>query len=134
MRVDNWPTILFNEIERAQIMPFIWGSHDCALFACRVVEAMTGVDHGASFRGRYDSERGAAVLIKDAGGLRQIATDAMGAEIPPLMARRGDVVLILQDGERETLGVCIGAECAVPGIDGLMTLPITAAIAAWRVE
>lgn len=120
------------EIERARELPFRWGSHDCSLFACDVVEKLTGVDHGKDFRGRYKTERGAARMIRDRGGLRKIATDALGSEIPPLTAQRGDVVMAVENG-REALGICIGEKCAFVGIDGLTFQPMARVVAAWRV-
>ncbi len=40
--------------EAADGRPFSWGSHDCCLWACDCVAAMTGVDPAAWFRGACD--------------------------------------------------------------------------------
>lgn len=55
-RVEDWPERLAAFIEQRRKMPFAWGSNDCALFAADAVCAITGVDLGEPFRGRYDDE------------------------------------------------------------------------------
>lgn len=111
--------------------PFAWGSHDCALFAAEVVLAITGIDLAAEYRG-YSTEAGAAKILKRQGGLEGIATRALGESRSPLLARPGDVGLVMNDG-RECLGVCTGATWHVPGTHGLVALPLSDAIKSWRV-
>lgn len=132
MRLANWERKLADEIERARFLPFQWGVHDCCLFAADVVQALTGVDHAAELRGIYRTLRTAERILKKRGGVRQIATDALGPEISPLMAQRGDVVLLPTE-YGEALAVCIGAYCVAPGEDGLQSRPLADAITAWRV-
>ncbi len=112
-------------------MPFAWGSNDCALFAADAVLAMTGIDHAKDLRA-YDSAQAAARLIDSRGGLEAIATGAMGNQIPALMAGPGDVVMHAEGG-RPTLAICNGSTLIAPGPDGIVALPMSAAITAWRV-
>lgn len=132
MRHQDWPQKLTQIIAEAERKPFVWGEHDCCLFAAAVVQELTGVDRAIGLRGTYDTAAKAKRVLKKRGGVRQIATDALGAPIAPLMAQRGDVVLI-STNHGEALGVCTGLVCVAPGDDGLVRIPITAAIAAWRV-
>lgn len=111
--------------------PFNWGEHDCCLFAADAVQAMTGVDHATDWRGKYHTEAQAAVVLEQLGGLEKCGAMA-GPEIPPLTVRAGDVGLV-SDGQRELLGVCVGANWMVPAKYGLAALPLTAARKAWRV-
>lgn len=113
-------------------MPFAWGSHDCCLWAADVVQALTGQDFAAPYRGTYEDATGAARLIKRLGGLREIACAALGDAIGPRLASVGDVVLISHGG-RELLAVCNGMEAIAPGPDGLVAVGMDAALAAWRV-
>lgn len=131
-RADNWPAVLADAIEGARERPFSFGAHDCALFAADTVRAMTGFDPAAAFRGAYDSERGAMKIIAGHGGLHAIACAAFGDPVEPSLARRGDVVLTAQAG-RYSLGVCVGRQFAVPGVDGLVFVEMGRADCAWRV-
>jgi hypothetical protein len=126
-------------IRQAMGRPFAWGRHDCALFACDVVKAMTGVDMAWGLRGEYRTARGAYGLLKRlcGGGLRefaQLTAARLGKEaVPPLMAQRGDVVLVpVQDGE--ALGICSGRHVLVASKEGgLLPIPVSSAVAAWRI-
>ena len=113
-------------------IPFEWGKNDCCLFACDAVKAMTGIDYSTPFRDKYLDEAGATQLVTAAGGIRAIATAALGAEIKPLMAQRGDVVLI--ESPRPTLAICMGSEVVAPGPEGLEYRSIKPAVAAWRIN
>lgn len=133
MRYDNWPERLNKMILISRELPFEWGKHDCCLFAAHVVKALTGEDFTIPFIGKYATAKGAARLLKKHGGVRGIATAALGEEINPLAAQRGDIVMI--DGEHgDTLGVCIGRQCVAPGFTDLIYFPMTAAVTAWRVK
>lgn len=131
MRRDDWQLRFSDFVQTRARLPFAWGSNDCCLFAADAVEAITGVDPAASLRG-YDSALSAQRLIDARGGIRQIATDALGAEMAPVFAAVGDVVLIENAG-RELLAVCNGTCALAPGEDGMAVLSMTAALAAWRV-
>lgn len=112
--------------------PFVWGRHDCCLFAADGVEVLTGWDAMADLRGKYDSERGAYRLIAAAGGLDRLVTERMGPAIATTLAQRGDVVMVHQ-GDRELLALCLGPMWAAAGTDGRVLGPMTAAAAAWSV-
>jgi hypothetical protein len=117
---------------------FQWGVHDCCTFACDVIHDAGGVDYAAPFRGRYRSAAGAArVLRRFAGGgleaaAEKIAQDNGLEEVPPLMAQRGDFIL-LDAAEGPALGVCLGATFIAAGPAGAVTLPLKRARRAWRV-
>lgn len=118
--------------------PFVWGENDCTLFACDLVEAATGVDYAAVLRGRYRTAAGAArALRRFAGGgleaaAEKIAQDNGLEEVPPLMAQRGDFVL-LDAAAGPALGVCLGATFIAAGPAGAVSLPLKRARRAWRV-
>lgn len=112
--------------------PFAWGAFDCVLFAADAVLVQSGRDLAAAYRGTYSTAAGAAALLRRLGGLRTLAAQA-GPEIPPALARRGDVGLLRHAG-RELLGVCAGELWLSPAQGtGLAAQPLTAALAAWRV-
>lgn len=111
--------------------PFIWGQHDCCLWAADVVCAVAGFDPAAAERGRYASEADAQRMLAELGGLRAVGARA-GQAIRPLQAGCGDVGLVSWMG-RESLAACDGQHWLVPAARGLAALPLGAALAAWRV-
>jgi hypothetical protein len=143
-RVQDWPTLLFHFIEARRHTPFAWGRQDCCLFACDGILAQTGFDPAAKvFRGQYRDRLGATRLVRKHGGVEAIAVKFLGspgyAEVPVLMAQRGDVVLIDQidpeySGMGAALGICLGVEAAFPGASGLVFHPVSKCLRAWRVS
>lgn len=126
-RRPDWPERLLRFVEGRTRRRFAWGRHDCALFAADWVKAATGEDPAAWFRGRYASDaEAAAALVEYLKGRRSprdfsarleaVATEILG---PPLdgvlLARRGDVVGLVDDKGRLMLGVCLGLTVAAPG-------------------
>ncbi len=118
--------------------PFEWGANDCALFACDVICAASGVDYAAPFRGRYKSARGAARVLKGfAGGGLEDTCEAIArggglAEVPPPTAQRGDFILVGSEAG-PALGVCLGETAALVGESGMVTYPMRLWRRAWRV-
>ncbi len=141
MRKINWHYLLEQEITRASALPFEWGTHDCALFACNAILAMTGDDPAIDFRGIYDSEESAnAALEAFAGGglletAEKICARLAYPETAPAFAGRGDVALCdLPTGN--TLGIVSlnGREVLVAAPHGLLRVPFSKIIKAWKVE
>ena len=131
-RLRDWQERLEALIASRIDAPFAWGFNDCCLFAADAVQAMTGYDPAADARGTYADERGALNCIRMMGGLESIAeTRSGGVEVPPQMARVGDVVLGFMG--RECLGICGGAHWHAPGAAGLASAPMSTASKAWRV-
>lgn len=136
MRLDGWEQRLDAALEAARHEPFAWGKNDCVLFACTVVAALTGVDHGARVRGRYKSQRGAFTMLRRiwGGNVDVAATKALGEPLEhPLCAQRGDVVAVQMATGDMALGISTGRHIAVAGEMGLSFFSITQALTAWRV-
>jgi hypothetical protein len=136
-RKPDWAKHLLAEIQAASDRPFSWGEHDCALFACNVVNAMTGTDPAREFRGKYNTKAGSARLSISYGGIGKlaeaIALQCGAPEIKPSLAQRGDVCLIdLGDGD-EVIGVCLGDKVASSTTVGLAFLPFRLVTRAWGV-
>ncbi len=91
-KTDGWRDRLDAWVAHSHVTPFSWGVHDCALNAASAVEAQTGVDFAADFRGRYDSAETGAALIK-ALGFDNHADFAASLlpEIPVSEAQIGDI-------------------------------------------
>jgi hypothetical protein len=129
-RREDWAEALADYLDARRDVPFAWGENDCASFAAGAVQAMTGE---ALQIPQVESAAAYLHFLRDHGPLDAIVDDTLGERLPsPAFAQRGDVVLLFLD-ERATLGVCIGVEAAAPGPDGMLTVPMAAASAAWRV-
>jgi hypothetical protein len=141
VRCDNWEAALRARVEAARARPFAWGANDCALFAADCVEAMTGVDLAAAFRGKYASPSGArrALMRYGEGSLEATVTAILGEPVAATLARRGDVVLFRSfppDSPPEgieALAVCLGEVAASPGPKVMTYVPMGEWLKAWRV-
>lgn len=126
-RLPDWQLRLEAFTRERSSVPFAWGSNDCALFAADAVQAMTGVHLCPELRG-YRDVRQAVRALAVIGGVRELASKALGDPVPAKRARVGDVVVV-QTGKREALSICNGQTALSPGI----AVPMTQALAAWRV-
>ena len=140
-RLPDWEAKLSEFIIANRDRPFAWGSWDCILMACAAVEAMTGEDPAAEYRGRYDDATGAAQALRDLGeGTLLRTVDSVFERRPAGMARRGDLVWFEQ-----SVGLCIGGEglfvgeervatsADVPMRAGLISVPRSLFLKAWTV-
>ena len=99
-RKQTWEADMAKAFEAADAAPFAWGTNDCCLMVCDVILAMTGVDLGAGFRGKYATKEEADALIAfatDGGGVEELAEQICAAndmpEVEVNFAQRGDIVL-----------------------------------------
>jgi hypothetical protein len=134
MRVEGWDVALGQFVSSRLDTPFEWGNHDCCLFAADAAQVVTGRDFAAEVRGTYTSERSAARKIKEWGGLDKYVSSLLGDPIPSRTAKRGDVVMMHQDGQLPALGVCMGAKAAFAGPDGITWLPMADSMQCWEVK
>lgn len=132
MRNLNWAIALQNQITQFNEKPFAWGTHDCFTFAADCVQAMTGEDKMAKYRGGYKTELGANKKLKRMGGVEAAISSVLGEPIDPVFAKRGDVVYfngLLGD----TAGICVGSKIAAPATAGVGFIPMSQAVKAWSV-
>lgn len=157
-RLPDWQRRLANTLATAHQVPFEWGKWDCAMAACRLIHAQTGIDIGEQFRGTYASEADAIALIGaklvnfPAGTteeeIQQLKAQNLGnfaaeiaqsfafEEVEPNYARRGDLVLVNNGVPGGALGV-VGldgryAHCAADS--GMKRIAIHRWLRAWRVS
>jgi len=131
MRAQNWPEALAAHIEQRRTMPHQWGSNDCCTFAADAVRAMTGTDPMADLRGIKTAAAVARLLRKTP--LQKLVTQRLGEPLAsPLLAQRGDVVLVPQ-GDEHLLAVCLGEVWAAPGLQGLEVGDMQRAVTAWAI-
>ncbi|MDF2603503.1 hypothetical protein [Sphingomonas sp.] len=93
-RKPDWDARLAAYLEPLRARPFVWGEHDCCIFAAGAVEAMTGVDPMPEFRGRYRTAIGSARALRRYGAGDLAATlDGKFTRISAALAHRGDIVM-----------------------------------------
>ncbi|MDB5658307.1 MAG: hypothetical protein JWS10_922 [Cypionkella sp.] len=133
MRYPDWKLRLIDYVGVCANLPFEYGQHDCALFAAGAVDAMTGIDLAADWRGQYSTLKSGLRAIKRAGYADHLAFASAHFEaIAIAFAAPGDLAVI--DGpEGAVLGVVQGEGIYVLALSGLGTLPLTYARSAFRV-
>lgn len=132
MKHPDWHNRLIAVIRAAEKRPFLWGEHDCCLFAADCAEAMTGDNFADGWRGTYNSETGAKkALLRGGGSLEKVLSKYLD-EVPVKMAQRGDVAVVENAGTR-CAGVIYGGAVWVPGEEGLVCLRIKP-LSTWRVR
>ena len=127
MRLHDWEHRLTRYVTEVACTGFAHGSHDCALFAAGAVEAITGIDPGARWRGRYSSFKGGLKLVRKDGFTDHVAV--MRRHCPPI--QRGAVLAgdlaVIGTGREAALGVVQGALIYVLRETGLGLMPLGAA-------
>jgi hypothetical protein len=108
---------------------------------------MTGIDLAAAFRGQYHDQASALALIKKITGGTTVSDAAAWCasqhHLPelqhPLMAQRGDLVIVNNPGATGVAGQIAGLvhltgrHVVSVGESGLIKLCITNVVRAWRV-
>ena len=133
-RQDGWEGRLAAVIDDARRRPYVLGEHDCFRVACRVVEALTGVDRWPAFAG-YRTRREALLKLAQYGGTFEAAGDwFFGAPaVDVRWARRGDLLALqTEDGEKHA-AVCVGVDAALLVEGGLVFVPAMTCLCCWRI-
>lgn len=120
-RYPDWKSRLHRFLAEARRAEFQRGLCDCAVFACDAVEAQTGVDLAADFRG-YETARAGLRALHRAGfdSLLAIASDRLPVAD---RVRPGDLAAV--PGEFGTaLGVVQGRLIYTMNVQGLETVPL----------
>ncbi len=136
-RRHDWRSRLADEMDRQAREPFGWGAQDCALgLACGAVEALTGVDLGAEWRGRYDTPMAALRILRESGA--ETLGDFVAQHLPEwestLFAAVGDIGIVEADGPLgEALCVVDVSRLIVQTEDGHGSLPRDRLLRAFRV-
>lgn len=93
VRYADWPQRLWAAVHERRASPYAWGALDCCLYSADLIEAVTGVDLAAGFRGTYADEAGAQRIL-EAHGWSDLLD--LGDHFLPRRRerpRRGDLIL-----------------------------------------
>jgi len=136
-RVSLWVEPFNAVLDEIRRKPFAWGENDCGpAFAGRIVFALTGVDFGLEYAGRYDDASSAYRLMR-ADGFDDLA-DLVASKLPEHAhaseAHIGDIVTIPVDTVfRHALGVVNGERIFALTETGVGTVDRRLADRAFRV-
>ena len=130
-RVDNWQKALNDFIQSRMDTPFQWGTNDCCMFAGDAVEAITGVDVMAPFRGKYTTEDESKEVLAGKR-VKTLVTKILGKPVHWSRLQRGDIAMFEQETGK-TLGVCIGDSLATPSEFGLRFTKLDKSLFGWKV-
>ena len=142
-RKEYWDTRALHDflLEREPV-PFKWGVNDCCLFPADAILAMTGTDIAKDFRGQYKTQLQAFKRIKWLTSGETVA-DAVAycanqfnleEHTFPLMAKRGDLVVLDNGGELIAGIVHLNGRHVISvSANGLVRLPITTVTRSWSV-
>lgn len=132
MRLPDWKARLTAYLTQAAPRPYCLGQHDCALFAAGGVQAVTGLDPAAAWRGTYATKAAGLTALRRAGHADHIAATAAALpEIHPALAAPGDIAVVT-DGGAGALGIVQGEMVYVLREDGLGLVPRSAMTRAFR--
>jgi uncharacterized protein DUF6950 len=141
-RVQNWNSLLPSHTSaNGRGKKFVWGAFDCALAACDSIKAITGVDPGENYRGKYSTAAEASAVIAQAGFATlgdfaaKVAAEYGMQEIGPRQARRGDLVFVNNRTPQGALGIVdlTGRRAACAAEHGRLLIPMGRWKRAWRV-
>lgn len=131
-RVRDWRARLSDVIEDRRRTPFD-EIKNCGVFLADCVFAMTGVDLAAKYRGKYKSVAEGIILLRRDGYHDLCAfLEKHLDEIPPAMARSGDVMAFVTDLGWAG-GIVNGERVTVMSESGLGTVSRNGATRAFRV-
>lgn len=124
-KTEGWQERLAAYLSSCAQRPFVYGEHDCALFATGAVQAMTGLDLAAPYRGRYTTFAGGRRVLRRDGYADHVALIA--AHLPETATPRPGDLAVIDTPDGPALGVVQGAMVYVVGDAALSLLPISAA-------
>lgn len=134
VRLPEWRPRLHEWLQEVDGRVIAPGQHDCCLFAAGAVQAQTGVDIAAGWRGCYSTLAGGRRLLQQRGYADHVDLIAdLLPEGPRLAACEGDIA-VLQTDEGPAAGVVQGPAIFVLHPSGRLGLaPLSACVRLFRV-
>jgi hypothetical protein len=134
MKSPGWENRLIAYLAAVRAQPYQSAQLDSGMFPAGAVAAMTGVDHVKAYRGKYKTAARGKAMLRNKGFADYVEFVASKFEEhkSPLMAQRGDLVAIEQDGVA-VLGIVQGEHIYVMTPAGLGMVPLTRAKRAFKI-
>jgi hypothetical protein len=136
-KLTSWRRNYDQLILESNTAPFVWGEHDCVMFAAKAIDAQYELGVVAYIKANlaYSNEGEAIDIIEEHGDLEGLVTEVLGVgAIPPALLTVGDVVLYEYGipGFQHALAVHDGHQILSPAKVGLTYLHMTRALKGWR--
>jgi hypothetical protein len=136
-RHENWQERLSNLIRQHANTPFQFGTFDCTLWCMEAIEAVTGKNCDAPYRGNYDTAIGALKILRKVGNVKtpiELMDNLLGEQKTIAFARKGDIVAFDPTDSDfavpydinvfgQVIGVCNGDSSYFVGKVGLIEIP-----------
>jgi hypothetical protein len=137
VRRRDWRARLKQYLDTVKDAPLSYGEHDCGIgLAACAIEAMTGTDVAAQWRGRYDSAASALRMLRKDGfeSIEDLGRKMLPA-VHPSEGQIGDIALIEGDEDSgiDALGVVIGERITVLKANGMGSVDLLSAKVVFRV-
>lgn len=98
VRLPDWQVRLTRWLVSVSTRAMVPGQHDCCIFVAGAIEAQTGIDLAAPWRGRYSTFAGGRRILRKAGYEDHVALIAAHlAEAPVVLAQAGDIAVVPSD-------------------------------------
>lgn len=122
VRLPDWQSRLRRWLGTVAGQPILPGRHDCCMFGAGAIEAQTGVDIAAEWRGRYTTFAGGRRILRRAGFDGHVALIAHHLpEAHVSAALTGDIAIVPGEGG-DAVGVVQGAAVYVLAASGRLGL------------
>jgi hypothetical protein len=133
VKLPDWEDRLHGLIRARLDAPFSWREHNCMSWTSEALEAQSGIDDWAPFRGRFSTPVGALKVIRRVDGVRlpiDLADRLWGERHHISGAKLGDPVVAMAgfpESMGPSLGVCYGRSSlfvgTADGHRGLVRVP-----------
>ena len=135
MRHKDWQTRFWRALESERTQRFVWGKRDCALFAASMADAISDGEYVRRAREvfTWSNEDEALALLSE-----RSLTDLVESVLGPMQRWQrlgmGDMVIIRDDENIESLCIHDGVQLIGPKAIGYRAIPVRYALGGWRVE
>lgn len=134
MRYEDWQDRFWRSMNESSGQPLVWGQQDCVLFGAKMADAISDGEYTKRARSAFSwsNEREAVELTRN--GLRALIESVLGEMQPWTRLSQGDLVLVVDDKNRECLAVHDGCQIIGKSANGVQPIPFRCVKGGWKVD
>lgn len=135
MRYSDWQQRFWKALDARRTENFSYGVYDCVLFAAAMADSISDANYAkrATQAFRWRNSRDALRLI-EGKELRELIEVVMGPIERWQYMSMGDMVLINDEAQQQSLCIHDGCQLIGPDQVGFKVIPMRYAIGGWRVS